>query len=239
MSKTESTEYEKQLALQALRKVKNTLLHDRLLHVVVILFVLGLSLTMYLQYITGSTGLDQGTVLAEDIEKSMSKDSYKSYTIAFIQEHNAFSFVSSEKVNIFLLEGNYTGTSNLSTILSQNFKEETKTNSWAYFFNQKATFTIIINNFNAKDILYSITIRDYTNAEYQKIVNRSIGGIVLYISFLPLIVYALVRIFKRYSIIPIIITIIAFFGFLSKKYDKEERLKENQSRGTLWNRRGK
>ena len=237
LTNDEISEYERQLALKYLHKIKMILLHDRLLHLAVLLFVIGLSSALYMQYVIGSTGLDQGTVLVEDTEKTILKNENKVYSVAFTEDHNAFAFVSFEKVNIYLLDGNYTGSTNITTVLDNSFKVETKTKSWGYFFNEPATFTIVIENTNNKDILYSITVRDYTNAEYQKIANRSIGGILLYASFLPLIFYVLIRVFKKYSIIPIFLTLLAFLGFLQNKYDKENRKTESEPKRKFWNRR--
>ena len=217
MNNKTNNDYEKQLVLNSLRKLKMIILHDRLLHVALVFFIILLSASVYLQFIVGSSGLDEGTVLLEQKQQTIPKNDYKIFTAAFTLDHNGFAFASSENVNIYLLQGNYTGTTNASTILGDNFEEKLKTDSWSYIFNQASTFTIIIQNTNNKDILYSITIRDWTSDQYQKIINKSIGSLVLYTAFLPLIIYVLIRIFKKYSVIPIFLTFVAFFSFIAGK----------------------
>ncbi len=196
-----------------------------MLHGALILFVIILSVALFLQYAIGSSGMDMGTVLVEEKEKVISKDNYKTYDVKFNLNHNVFGFVSNVKMDIYLLSGNISPTSDLTYIQNNAFKSELQTTSWGYYFNSPTEFTVFIFNTEKQDGMYSVTFRDYTNAEYQKIFYKSIGTIVLYASFLPLIIYVLIRIFKKYSIIPIIFTLGGFALFVARKlnvtsYDK-------------------
>ena len=166
---TNTEEELRQLGKRIYDKIKWTIRHDRLLYVALILTIAILGLSLYMQYAIGSTGLDEGVVIHEEKNQTLTQNNFKVFTAKFNLKFNAFSFGSTEKINIFLLEGNYSTTTNVTTITNNFFAEKEKTNSWSYSFNNDSIYSIALVNTNGNDVQYSITIRDYTTSEAQKI----------------------------------------------------------------------
>lgn len=211
------TDYEEEARRKlrkAYEKIKWTLRHDHLLHGALLLFVVILGFSFVMQYMIGSTGLDEGVVIHEEKNQTLTHNNFKIFTAKFNLPYNAFSFGSTDKINVYVLEGNYSGTTALTNITANYYVEKLKTNSWSYFFNKDSTYSIVLSNTNGNDILYSITIRDYTPAEAQKISYRTIGVYAMYASILPLAIYVLIKVFKRYSIIPIFLLLVGFFSYI-------------------------
>ena len=159
--------------------------------IILTIFVLGASL--FLEYGIGADGNNLGTVLLEENQITLNRNSTIVYTVTFESVYCAYAMASNQKVDLYIIGEKITGNPNMSYIKANSLVHKT-TDQFTYWFDHVGDFSVVVVTPANQNIVYSDTFRDFTSNDMQKIMYYTLGSYLLYLTVAPLGLFIVFRI---------------------------------------------